>query len=75
LVDEAGRARRFDSSLARHANKSVTDDYSKVKEGVAFRKKVAEQVGIGFALQVEAPAPQTEVAPNCAQSELSARNV
>ena len=49
-----------------HANKSVTDDYSKLKEDVAFRKKVAEQVGIGF----ELPASDTVVAPNCTQSEL-----
>jgi integrase len=49
-----------------HANKSVTDDYSKLKEDVAFRKKVAEQVGIGF----ELPASDTVVAPNCTQSQL-----
>ena len=49
-----------------HANKSVTDDYSKLKEDVEFRKKVAEQVGIGF----EVPASDTLVAPNCTQSEL-----
>jgi hypothetical protein len=40
-----------------HANQSVTDDYSKGKEDAAFRKKVAEQGGIGFELQVQAPAP------------------
>ena len=33
-----------------HANKSITDSYSKLKEDVMFRKKVAEQVGIGFEL-------------------------
>ena len=49
-----------------HANKSVTDVYSKLKEDVTFRKKVAEQVGIGFELPTEKP----EVAPNCTQSEL-----
>jgi site-specific recombinase XerD len=49
-----------------HANKSVTDDYSKLKEDVPFRKKVAEQVGIGF----ELPTEKNEVAPNCTQSEL-----
>ena len=38
-----------------HANKSVTDGYSKLKEDVAFRKKVAEQVGIGFELPAENP--------------------
>ena len=49
-----------------HANKSVTDGYSKLKDDVAFRKKVAEQVGVGFELPVEKP----EVAPKCTQSEL-----
>ena len=44
-----------------HANKSVTDVYSKLKEDVAFRKQVAEQVGIGF----ELPAEKPEVAPYC----------
>jgi hypothetical protein len=42
-----------------HANKSVTDGYSKLKEDVAFRKKVVEQVGIGF-----------ELPTDCTQSEL-----
>jgi len=36
-----------------HANRSVTDGYSKLKEDVTFRKKVAEQVGIGFELPTE----------------------
>ncbi|HKN60526.1 MAG TPA: site-specific integrase [Candidatus Acidoferrales bacterium] len=47
-----------------HANKSVTDLYSKLKDDVAFRKKVTEQVGIGF----ELPAEKPEVAPICTQS-------
>jgi integrase len=50
-----------------HANKSVTDGYSKLKEDVAFRKKVVEQVGVGFELPTEMP----EVAPNCTQTTLS----
>jgi integrase len=49
-----------------HADKTVTDGYSKLKEDVMFRKKVAEQVGIGF----ELPTEKLEVAPNCTQSEL-----
>ena len=49
-----------------HANKSVTDLYSKLKEDVTFRKKIAEKVGIGFELSAE----KLEVAPNCTQSEL-----
>jgi len=42
-----------------HANRSVTDRYSKLKEDVTFRKKIAEQVGIGFELSAE----KSEVAP------------
>jgi integrase len=49
-----------------HANRSITDVYCKLSEDVAFRKKVAEQVGIGF----ELPAEKLEAAPNCTQSEL-----
>ena len=49
-----------------HADKTVTDGYSKLKEDVTFRKKVAEQGGIGF----ELPTEKLEVAPNCTQSEL-----
>ena len=49
-----------------HANRSVTDVYSKLKEDVAFRKQVAEQVGIGF----ELPAAKPEVAPYCTHTEL-----
>jgi integrase len=50
-----------------HANRSVTDGYSNLKEDVAFRKKVVEQVGVGFELPTEMP----EVAPNCTQTMLS----
>ena len=49
-----------------HANKSITDVYSKLKDDVTFRKQVVEQLGIGFELPVE----KLEVAPNCTQSEL-----
>jgi hypothetical protein len=48
------------------ANTSVTDGYSKLKEDVTFRKKVAEEIGIGFELAAET----LEVAPNFTQSEL-----
>lgn len=47
-----------------HANKSVTDGYSKLKDDLAFRRTVAEQVGFGF----ELPSAQPDVAPNCTQS-------
>ena len=53
------------SFLARPANKTITDLYSKLREDVTFRKKVAEQVGIGFELPGEKPEP----APNCTQIE------
>lgn len=49
-----------------HANKSVTDLYSKLREDVAFRKKVAEEVGIGFELPIE----RAEVAPYCTHTML-----
>jgi hypothetical protein len=52
-----------------HANKTVTDASSKLKEDVVFRKKVAEQVGIGFELPIKKP----DLAPNCTQSELQPR--
>ena len=42
------------------SNKSVADVYSKLKDDVTFRRKVAEQVGVGF----ELPWAKTEVAPN-----------
>jgi hypothetical protein len=64
------RKKRVPEDLIRfwlgHANKSVTDLYSKLKEDVTFRKEIAEKVGIGFELSAEKP----EVAPNCTQSEL-----
>lgn len=47
-----------------HANRSVTDAYSKLREDLAFRRKVAEEVGIGF----ELPAEKPQVAPNCTQT-------
>jgi integrase len=49
-----------------HANKSVTDLYSKLKEDVTFRKKIAEEVGIGFELPTEKPG----VAPYCTHRDV-----
>jgi len=54
-----------------HANKSVTDTYSKLKEDVAFRKQVVEQVGIGF----EIPEQKIGFAPNCTQTTLLSTSV
>ena len=42
----------------------ISPSEARLKEDVAFRKKVAEQVGIGF----ELPAEKAEVAPICTQS-------
>jgi len=38
-----------------HANKSVTDIYSKPKEDVSFRKRVVEQVGTGSGFWPRSP--------------------
>jgi hypothetical protein len=61
-----------------HAGKSMTDEYSQVRDDLKYRKLVAEQVGIGFELPVKtAPAvlnvPKREfpvataVAVNCSE--------
>ena len=42
-----------------HANQSVTDGYSKLKEDVEFRKYTAEQAGLGFSL----PTTESRVSP------------
>jgi integrase len=34
-----------------HADKSITDGYSKLSEDVEYRKEVAEKVGVGFVLR------------------------
>jgi integrase len=43
-----------------HAGKTVTDDYSKLKDDLVFRKEVAVRVGLGF----ELPSNKTVVGPN-----------
>jgi integrase len=43
-----------------HANKSVTDGYSKLDEDVEYRKEVAEKVGLGFVI----PTGKVVVVPN-----------
>jgi len=43
-----------------HAGKSVTDDYSKLKDDLEFRKEVAVRVGLGF----ELPSKRTVIGPN-----------
>ena len=47
-----------------HADKSVTDGYSKVKEDVEFRRFTAEQAGLGFHMPTVAPKlPVAPIAP------------
>jgi len=43
-----------------HAPEDMSDLYDKIKEDVAFRKRVAERIGIGF----ELPPPIAPIAPN-----------
>jgi integrase len=43
-----------------HAGKSVTDDYSKLKDDLEFRKEVAVRVGLGF----ELPSKRIVIGPN-----------
>jgi integrase len=55
-----------------HADKTVTDGYSKVKEDVSFRTVCAENVGIGFNLPSQILEEKSAVepySPNCTQSE------
>jgi hypothetical protein len=50
---------------AGHVGKSVTDDYSKLKDDLVFRKEVAIRVGLGF----ELASKKTEVGPNGPKTE------
>ncbi len=47
-----------------HAGKSMTDDYSAVRDDLKYRKMVAEQVGIGF----ELPLQTASIVPNVPKS-------
>ena len=54
-----------------HADKSVTDGYSKVKD-VEFRKFTAEQAGLGFHTPTVAPKlPVAPIAPKTAGAEIA----
>jgi len=53
-----------------HADQTITDGYSKVREDVTFRKLCAENAGLGFELPTENQAGKLEVAPQCTHSEL-----
>ncbi len=55
-----------------HADKSVTDGYSKVKEDVEFRRFTAEQAGLGFHMPTVAPKlPVAPIAPKTAGAEIA----
>jgi integrase len=43
-----------------HAERSVTDDYSKLKDDLEFRREVAIRVGLGF----ELPSKMIAIGPN-----------
>jgi hypothetical protein len=68
------RKRRAPEDLIRfwigHADKSVTDGYSRVREDVAFRTLCAENAGLGFELPAQNHVQKPEVAPKCTLSEL-----
>ena len=51
-----------------HADKTVTDGYSKVKDDVAFRLLCATNVGLGFVLPPEGLVAESDVARNCTQT-------
>jgi integrase len=53
-----------------HADATVTDGYSKVKEDLAFRKVCAESLGLGFELPVSVRTGKPDVAPICTMSEV-----
>jgi hypothetical protein len=52
-----------------HSNESITSGYSMVKADVAFRKKEAEELGLGFELSSEKPDLVPNV-PICTQNVL-----
>jgi integrase len=55
-----------------HADGSVTDGYSKVKEDVEFRRFTAEQAGLGFHIPTVAPKlPVAPIAPKTAGAEIA----
>ena len=51
-----------------HADKSVTDGYSKLKEDVEFRRTIAEQIGVGF----EIPMQKTALLSECPKTQIFA---
>jgi integrase len=56
-----------------HADKSVTDGYSKIKEDRAFRIACAEETGLGFEFSAHVREPKREVVPSGTQTELTSK--
>jgi integrase len=55
-----------------HADGSVTDGYSKVKEDVEFRRFTSEQAGLGFHMPTVVPKlPVAPIAPKTAGAEIA----
>jgi len=55
-----------------HADQSVTDGYSKVKEDVEFRRFTAEEAGLGFHMPTVAPKLSVApIAPKIAGAEVA----
>jgi hypothetical protein len=46
-----------------HADKSVTNGYSKINEDRAFRNACADETGLGFELSAQVAEPNPEVCP------------
>jgi integrase len=54
-----------------HANRTVTDDYSRLKDDLAFRKLCAEKVGLGFQLPGKTQVENLGVVPIGTQEVLA----
>lgn len=50
-----------------HADETVTDGYSKLREDVQYRSEVADKVGLGFEISPQTP----DVVPNVPSLELA----
>lgn len=50
-----------------HADESVTDGYSKLREDVEYRREVADKIGLGFEISPQTP----DVVPNVPSFQLA----
>jgi hypothetical protein len=48
VVAQARDAGRFDKAVVGHAEASITDSCSKLKDDLEYRQKEADRIGIGF---------------------------